>query len=1440
MSIIGCFEDSKVWAGSISTFLQKETPSSNPEIVNLSLSLLNLRKKVDVTVSYKELRSLDFISALRLVLKDLQKLLNLRRRVHIFLGEDLATSTNGSTYCTNVFLYCYRQLRKYLRECHERRAEAVNSTSSNDIFVEMFQPREFLLDHDDNEDDRGLGGTFEGKQSFDKRTVVELVDSQNHLKLSLVYMFVNLEDICVEVRKSWIRLRKQDCHILEPIVVTVSAMHLVRKLQLEFKAKYPDVECFLKDVFGEIIPDGDIFSAREAKAFMSNQTVREFASICTAIEQFRKVFALDKKPSRWKPFYEDSGEPLTFEPSRLVKFYDTDLCILLDRVEDSLGDSFPQDCFKNTALCTSMLLFPLNDAFLSDWYQIQSIFFIWAWVTSLQCLSDPVYMFKSKTVYLYRRWRRKLNTNYFQSRLAGVMPLIDAVYTSPLSYFNFHELYQSEDNQFFCGWNDVLYNNPLICGSLLLDSILLQRDAVQVGGDGFFSLFRSIAFLYVALRQEGYLQQPIPLVDLIISAFEEQGLLLLPNRELYFALYLHAEGVPLATVCDIKVALSRATQKDQIEIAKKKLKIALEVSRRKFQQHTAQQSRGGAPTNDRVHPNKELQRSSTVYSIERHETVSFPHSPYRCKTLELLYERKLPFEGQVFSSNEPQGKATKEKISEALKSALKLDGRFPQSSNKSGFTSGDTDSPTISVTSEPGTPSVPNTSTERSQYHDCRRILQAASRTFQYDMKVTRHLSIDCNLVLSKLLVFFSVLVQRMPIVSEGMVGIPMPSPIQVPSSTGASCNGAPHMSSTSIPSPKSQSTDLHGRYLYALGDSVVTWALPLLDLAPTERTSFQEELLRSLSSYFVDVLGRGDLSDPGYVDNKFCLFPEARETQLMFAEEFGHPLPAADAASYTPIMTAAGASLHSSTDTESVGGVTVPLALQQSFQDIVQQLQRLKSSTTTSAIISSLSNAASTIESTFNSGNMSNKQQQQRSMQSLVRLMPSSLAGMLSRAANALEEDDEDLDPITKSLLPIWGRSREYHRDVERIKQRIKQNPAVLHLRAPLPNMSANAAMLSYPTILHHAVQLKDLEFLEWMMSMQTYQPAIHPSVLIPPDQLVPSAQLSLQQQLIAQMQQVLAAYTPVQVAVQSRWKEGVFAMLSFSAHRDVDVPTGPFGNTLMHEAFATGDDHILDVLYFYDFTKYIVQENAEGLQPRDLYPPERLVMWKAALKSKQKVPFWIESDDVPVDMLANMATVCDQFHTMKDDPHVLEKLTAQMKTLASKFDLDRNEKEDTSLQRQARAVARRQLHSPLSLPRVPSMTPSLSFKANREVKIVHDPFDLSEENAHPDFFKSMDDMGVASAQSATMHQMLDWLGTMDKFPFQPSATTITTTTTTTSTTTVTSSSSSSSGIAVTVDCQSPTDAAALAVAQALKSVVTSSFPSVLALEEEGFHEST
>eukprot|EP01033_Poteriospumella_lacustris_P022839 gene22839-17241_t len=131
----------------------------------------------------------------------------------------------------------------------------------------------------------------------------------------------------------------------------------------------------------------------------------------------------------------------------------------------------------------------------------------------------------------------------------------------------------------------------------------------------------------------------------------------------------------------------------------------------------------------------------------------------------------------------------------------------------------------------------------------------------------------------------------------------------------------------------------------------------------------------------------------------------------------------------------------------------------------------------------------------------------------------------------------------------------------------------------------------------MHHAVQTRDLDLVEWLMAMQTYTPAIHRSVLLPPppsssssDPATSSAvalSSSSSSSSAAVLQQVLAAYTPVQVAVQCRWKEGLYAMLSFSAHRDVDVPTGPQGNTLLHEAFATGCDAVIDALYFYDFAK-------------------------------------------------------------------------------------------------------------------------------------------------------------------------------------------------------------------------------------------------------------
>eukprot|EP01033_Poteriospumella_lacustris_P002661 gene2661-1934_t len=942
---------------------------------------------------------------------------------------------------------------------------------------DTFKIRDYLLDFDDDGDDSALTTSFDSKPSYDKRTFEEIDDHQNKLKLSLVYMFMDLEDICAEVRRSWEQLRSREIHVLEPIVISIAAMHLVRKLQAEFKLMFPEIECFLKDIFGDVIPGGDIFSPREAKAFMNIQIVREFASICAAIEQFRKVFTLDKKPTRHKPFYEDSGDPLTFEPARLVKFYETDLCLLLDRVEDSMGDSIPQDALKQSALCTSMLLYPINDAFLYDWYYLQAVFFIWVWVTSVQVMSDPVYLLKSKLVYVYRRWRRKINQNYYQSRLAGVMPAIDAVYTTPMSHFVFHELYQTEDNHFFCGWNDVLYNNPLIAGSLLLDTVLLQRDTIQQGGDCFFSLFRAVSFLYVALRQEGYLHVPIPLVELIISAYKEHGLFHpmqhpsssevpgpngadttshrentynIPSIEEYFGRYLSAERVSLSTISAIQTALRSATHKDQIETAKKKLKIALEVSRRKFQASIQQQNKQMIATYFASASTLEVQYSRVYgdydsgahyYSTERKECISLPHSPYRSRTLEVVYERCLPMEKPVRTS-----------VEEEL--GLPVAGAGPVGEQFIDEATGIHSFPTVTA----GGPLPAH------HRQDCSRILESTARMFQREMSVTKHLSLDVNLVLSKLIVFFSVLMQRMPIVAEGMAGVPMPTtPCTVPSSSGAVPSAAGSGGDASATNGGiGGASDLKGRYLYALGDAVVTWALPLLDVSPSERTSYQDELLRTLATYFVDILGRGELADVDYVDNKFCLFPDVRgATKNIFAEEFGFPLPAACPAAYQQPPPSASAS--------ATGEDTVP---------------------------------------------------------------PTAEAG------TAVPPDALATTPTAAPTTLPPGVQQTYH-DVLALLARMK------HSATPTAVMSA----------FHTASN-----------------------------------------------------------------NIGLYAMLSFSAHRDVDVPTGPQGNTLLHEAFATGCDAVIDALYFYDFAKtLLLTPNDHDATPRDCYPANRFAMWKSLMETPE-----------------------------------------------------------------------------------------------------------------------------------------------------------------------------------------------------------------------------
>ena len=158
MSILGIFEDTRRWSAALSEFLETETPSSAAGSAPSPLTLLNLRKKVDVIVSHKEVRwTPPFILKLRRLLKDLQRLINLRYRVHIFLGEDLEANNNPNAYCTSVFLYCYRHLRKYLRECAERFVEWMQQQKN--ILPGEFKPedtfkiRDYLIDFYDDGDD---------------------------------------------------------------------------------------------------------------------------------------------------------------------------------------------------------------------------------------------------------------------------------------------------------------------------------------------------------------------------------------------------------------------------------------------------------------------------------------------------------------------------------------------------------------------------------------------------------------------------------------------------------------------------------------------------------------------------------------------------------------------------------------------------------------------------------------------------------------------------------------------------------------------------------------------------------------------------------------------------------------------------------------------------------------------------------------------------------------------------------------------------------------------------------------------------------------------------------------------------------------------------------------------------------------------------------------
>lgn len=179
---------------------------------------------------------------------------------------------------------------------------------------------------------------------------------------------------------------------------------------------------------------------------------------------------------------------------------------------------------------------------------------------------------------------------------------------------------------------------------------------------------------------------------------------------------------------------------------------------------------------------------------------------------------------------------------------------------------------------------------------------------------------------------------------------------------------------------------------------------------------------------------------------------------------------------------------------------------------------------------------------------------------------------------------------------------------------------------------------------------------------------------------------------------------------------------------------------------------------------------------------------MWKRALKSKQKIPKWIEADDLPLDVFANMATIWEQFHELKDDPHVLEKLGTHINSIATKINHDKKEKEITSLERQARAAAIKQLSAHLapslasspvllssSTPLSPTVTTvtstSTSTYQGRDTTFP-DTDDFRELlSQHPNVLRSvLHANNQSSAPPPIMNYMMELLGVKDKLAGKPS----------------------------------------------------------------------
>jgi hypothetical protein len=491
-----------------------------------------------------------FFNELTGALRNGKRAIELRSLVHsIYKSNTSASSDNLESghgheehlFCIKILKECYSSLKtlsvKFERDNEASAKSAASSEGSDFEFLSKFAGLEIEEIAETEDSALNLPTAAVQELNFDD------VDLKfGDLRLRFICFFLGLIEMEEQVVNTWKRVKSTDISLISATVVTHFAIQRIKMIHSELSLIYPsysDATSFFSGLKQFPSPLEYEWVSRHS-SFQLFFLIMEFYHHIGGLAGQNKI-PLSREFIRCRGsctggeiYNECTRSPLESERNQIFSFLDNEVALLLNSMVEARkregGDynSFVEQFHlgKDRAFISSYIREFIQ--YFESWVPTVPLLFLsLCWIRSVQCLEDSNFLFMYKTIYLYRSFIRRRNTNYIvNGKNLEILKQNKSLNPNAVEWIDrledMRKSYRSDPGtlRFLQGWT-IQHNHPFIAGACFLDLVYEDQNTCTVAMESYSKFHRFLPILYRIFQQNGLIEERIDYMDKYLEIFEK-------------------------------------------------------------------------------------------------------------------------------------------------------------------------------------------------------------------------------------------------------------------------------------------------------------------------------------------------------------------------------------------------------------------------------------------------------------------------------------------------------------------------------------------------------------------------------------------------------------------------------------------------------------------------------------------------------------------------------------------------------------------------------------------------------------------------------------------------------------------------------------------------------------------------------------------------------